>query len=145
MLYFSHRKVSKRSINSHISLQGSNVSLLSSICEPSRLHDEPPWLHEEPSWLHCQPPQPLAFHFTADPSLTVMRIRSRFFTVIRMRHPKKLSESMRIRIRNTAFLPVMKEGFVADVTPADAHLGDIAIKLLIKDPASKNLLYFNQF
>jgi hypothetical protein len=35
----------------------------------------------------------------------------------------------------------MKEGFVADVTPADAHLGDIAIKLLIKDPASQNMLY----
>jgi hypothetical protein len=47
--------------------------------------------------------------------------------------------------QETIFLPVMKEGFVADVTPADAHLGDIAIKLLIKDPASQNLLYFNQF
>jgi hypothetical protein len=38
--------------------------------------------------------------------------------------------------QQTSFLPVMKEGFVADVTPADAHLRDIAIKLLIKDPAS---------
>jgi hypothetical protein len=47
--------------------------------------------------------------------------------------------------QETSFLPVMKEGFVADITPTDAHLGDIAIKLLIKDSASQNLLYFNQF
>jgi hypothetical protein len=44
-----------------------------------------------------------------------------------------------------SFLPVMEEGFVADITPADAHLGDIAIKLLIKYPASQNLLYNDQF
>jgi hypothetical protein len=43
--------------------------------------------------------------------------------------------------QETRFLPVMKEGFVADITPADAHLGDIVIKLLIKDPASQNMLY----
>jgi hypothetical protein len=43
--------------------------------------------------------------------------------------------------QETIFLPVMKEGFVADITPTDAHLGDIAIKLLVKDPASQNLLY----
>jgi hypothetical protein len=43
--------------------------------------------------------------------------------------------------QETSFLPVMEKGFVADVTPADTHLGDIAIKLLIKDPASQNMLY----
>ncbi len=38
--------------NNSVNTQGSKVSLLGSICEPSRLHDEPP--------------QPSAFHFAAD-------------------------------------------------------------------------------